>query len=152
MWRELEASEVISGSQGELYITINGERKNIAQGKNIEAKVEKEKTEIGVLGKTGKIAKATSWKGTGSLTIYYNSSLFRKLMIEYIKTGKDFYFDMIVTNEDKTATIGRQTTVLKGCNFNSMILAKINIDDDVLDEELEFTFQDVEMPEEFKEI
>lgn len=151
-WRELESSQVIAGSQGELYITIDNQRHQIASGKNVEAKVDKEKTEIAILGKTGKKNKTTSWKGTGTLTLYYNTSLFRKKMIEYIKTGRDFYFDMVVTNDDKTSDLGRQTIVLKGCNFNSMLLAKINVDDDVLDEELEFTFEDVEMPEEFREI
>ncbi|MDO5096718.1 MAG: phage tail tube protein [Peptostreptococcaceae bacterium] len=151
-WKEMNVDEIVSGAQGELFMLLEGRRIPIAQGKKIEAKMEKKKTEIPVLGKSGKKSKTTSWTGKGSLEIYYNTSIFRELAIQYIKDGKDFYFDIVVTNEDKTSTIGRQTIILKGCNFDSIILAKIATEDDTLSEEMEFTFEDVEMPEKFKDM
>ncbi len=151
-WKELDVQEVVSGAQGELFILLDGRRVPIAQGRKIEAKMEKKKSSIPVLGKSGKKSKTTSWEGKGSLEIYYNTSMFRKLAIDYIKTGKDFYFDIVVTNEDETATIGRQTVIIKGCNLDSVILAKIATEDDTLTEEMDFTFEDVEMPEEFKDM
>lgn len=151
-WKEMNVDEIVSGAQGELFVLLEGRRIPIAQGKKIEAKMEKKKTEIAILGKSGKKSKTTSWTGKGSLEIYYNTSIFRELAIQYIKDGKDFYFDIVVTNEDKTSTIGRQTIILKGCNFDSIILAKIATEDDTLSEEMEFTFEDVEMPEKFKDM
>ena len=46
------------------------------QAINLEAKFEKNKTEVPILGKTGKGNKATGWKGTGSATFHYNTSIF----------------------------------------------------------------------------
>lgn len=40
--------------------------------------------------------------------------------------------------------------VLKGCNINSGVLAKFDADSDFLSEELQFTFEDFEIPESFE--
>ena len=72
----------------------------------------KTKTEVPILGKTGKGNKATGWKGTGSLTAHYNTSIFRKMMLDYKNTGEDVYFEMQITNEDPTSGAGRQTIIL----------------------------------------
>ena len=44
------------------------------------------------------------------------------------------------------------TSILKDCNVNGGILAKFDADAEYLDEELEFTFEDFEMPEEFSNL
>ena len=36
------------------------------------------------------------------------------------------------------------------CNFDSIVLAKFDADADYLDEDVDFTFDDFEMPEKFK--
>src|SRR5690606_10022421 len=103
-----------------------------------------------VLGKTNVGQKATGWTGTGTLNIYYVTSLFRRLMQEYVKTGRDFYFDLQVTNEDPTSSVGRQTVVLKNCNLDSIIAAQFDATaDDALNEDLEFTFDDYEILDQF---
>ena len=101
------------------------------------------------MGRVTKANKAVGGKGTGSMTVHYVTSLFRKLMIEYIKTGRDIYFDIQVTNEDVTSSIGRQTVILKDCNFDSATMTKFDADGEYLDEDWDFTFESVEMPEEF---
>ena len=116
---------------------------------SLEATYEKTKSEVPILGRVTKANKAVGGKGTGSLTVHYVTSLFRKLMIEYIKTGRDIYFDIQVTNEDVTSSIGRQTVILKDCNFDSATMTKFDADGEYLDEDWDFTFESVEMPEEF---
>jgi hypothetical protein len=145
----MEAMDSISGSLAECYITLAGNRYNFMQAINLEAKLEKTKTEVPILGKTGKGNKATGWKGTGSATFHYNTSIFRELLYKYAKTGQDFYFDIQVTNEDPTSTIGRQTVILKDCNIDGGILAKFDADAEYLDEDFDFTFESFEMPEKF---
>lgn len=122
------------------------------QAINVEAKIEKTKVEVPILGKTGKGNKSTGWKGTGTFTVHYNTSMFRKMLKKYAATGEDTYFDMQVTNEDPTSAAGRQTVILKDCNIDEGIVAKIDADADYLDEEISFTFEDVEIPEEFKNL
>ena len=150
MSREMDARDAITGSLGECYITLEGRRYNFAQVVKVEATMEKTKTEVPILGKTGRGNKSTGWKGTGNCEIHYNTSEIRDLAIRYAKTGQDFYFDLQITNEDPTSTVGRQTVILKDCNADKIILAKIAAEDEYLSEEIEFTFEDVEMPEKFK--
>jgi len=145
----MNAKDAISASLAECFITIEGNRYNFMQAIDLEATFEKSKTEVPILGKPGKGNKATGWVGTGSATFHYNTSLFRELMYRYKNTGEDIYFDIQVTNEDPTASVGRQTVILKGCNFNGGTLAKFDADAEYLEETLEFTFEDFEMPEKF---
>lgn len=145
----LNAGDTISGKEGLAQANIKGRTIDLFYLKDIEAVAEKKKKEVNVLNKSGTQHKGAGWTGTGSCTLYYFTSEFRKLMIEYIKTGKDVYFDLIITNEDKTSTIGKQTTVLYECNLDSIILAKLDVDEEVLEEEFDFTFSDVDLLDEF---
>jgi hypothetical protein len=145
----MDAKDAISASLAECYVTIEGNRYQFMQAINLEAKMEKTKSEVPILGKTGKGNKTTGWKGTGSATFHYNTSLFRELLYHYKKTGEDIYFDITVTNEDPTATVGSQTIILIGCNIDGGILAKFDADAEYLDEDMDFTFEDWEMPNKF---
>jgi hypothetical protein len=145
----MEARDAISGSLAECFITIEGNRYNFMQAINLEASIEKTKTEVPILGKTGKGNKATGWSGSGSATFHYNTSIFRELLYRYAKTGQDFYFDIQVTNEDPTSQVGRQTVILKGCNIDGGLLTKLDADADYIEEDFDFTFEDFEIPEKF---
>lgn len=148
----MTAKDTISASLAECFATIGSRRYNLMQMINLEAKFEKTKTEVPILGKTGKGNKATGWKGTGSAKCHYNTSVFRQMMVDYKETGQDIYFDIQITNEDPTSTVGRQTIILKDCNINGGTLAKFDADAEYLDEEMDFTFEDFSMPEAFKEL
>ena len=145
----MNARDSISAAEAECYVTIGNDRIYLMQVINLEASVEKTKTEVPIMGRTGKGNKATGWKGTGSATIHYNTSVFRKLLYQYKETGEDIYFDIQITNEDPTSHVGRQTVILKDCNLDGVIIAKMDADAEYLDEEFDFTFEDWEMPEEF---
>lgn len=145
----MHARDSVSASLAECYVTIEGERYNFMQAINLEATMEKNKTEVPILGKTGKGNKATGWQGTGSATFHYNTSIFRKVMKKFKETGEDIYFDIQITNEDKTSTVGRQTIILKDCNIDSLPIVKFDADGEYLEDEFDFTFEDWEMPEEF---
>lgn len=148
----MNGKDAISASLAECYATLDGTRYNLMQAINLEATMEKTKTEVPILGKTGKGNKATGWTGTGSATFHFNTSIFRKFMANYKNTGVDFYFDIQITNEDPTAAVGSQTIILKDCNVDSIILAKFDADGEYLDEEMSFTFEDWELVEEFREL
>ena len=146
----MHAKDTVSASLAECYVTLEGKRYNLMQAINLEANFEKNKTEVPILGKTGKGNKATGWTGTGSATFHYNTSVFRMLMYRYKETGEDVDFDIQVTNEDPTSAVGRQTVILKDCNVDGGILAKFDADAEYLDEDMDFTFEDFEIPEQFK--
>ena len=145
----MNAKDAISASLAECYVQIGDDRYQFMQAINLEAKMEKTKSEIPILGKTGKGNKTTGWKGTGSATFHYNTSIFRELLLRYKDTGEDIYFDITVTNEDPTATVGSQTIILRGCNIDGGILVKFDADGEYLDEDMDFTFEDWDMPNSF---
>ena len=145
----MNAGDAVSASLAECYVTIEGNRYNFMQAINLEASIEKIKTEVPMLGKTGKGNKAAGWKGAGSATFHYNTSIFRELLKRYKDTGEDIYFDIQVTNEDPTSKVGRQTVILKDCNIDGGVLTKFDADAEYLEESLDFTFEDFEMPETF---
>ncbi len=149
MANTMNAKDAISASLAECFVTIDGNRYNFMQAINLEARFEKKKTEVPILGKTGRGNKSTGWSGTGSATFHYNTSIFRELMVRYKNNGEDLYFDIQVTNEDPTSSVGRQTVILKDCNIDGGILAKFDADADYLNEDMDFTFEDFEMPEKF---
>ena len=148
----MNAKDTVSSSLAECYVTIDDNRYNFMQAINLEAKIEKTKTEVPILGKTGKGNKSTGWKGTGNATFHYNTSIFRNLLKQYKEYGEDIYFDIQITNEDPTSSVGRQTVILKDCNMDGGILAKFDADGEYLDEEIEFTFEDFEIPETFNRL
>jgi hypothetical protein len=145
----MQGKDTVSAQLAECYVTIDGNRYNFMQAINLEAKMEKTKTEVPILGKTGKGNKAAGWKGTGSATFHYNTSVFRKVMKEYKNSGKDIYFDMVIVNDDPTSDAGSQSITLIDCNLDNVIVAKFDADGEYLDESFDFTFEDWDMPEEF---
>ncbi|CAI6081980.1 phage tail tube protein [Paenibacillus sp. JJ-100] len=145
----LKASDTISGQEGRAYATINGQTEEMFYVKTLEATVEKQKAEVKTLGRRGVQHKATGWSGSGSMTIFYTTSRFRELMLEYMQNGVDTYFDIEVTNEDPSSTIGKQTVTLKGVNLDSVIMASLDTEAEALEEEVSFTFEDVDMPVSF---
>lgn len=145
----MNAKDTITASLAECFVTIDGTRYNFMQAINLEASVEKTKTEVPILGKTGKGNKATGWSGSGSATFHYNTSIFRELLLKFKETGEDMYFDIQITNYDPTSAVGRQTTILKDVNVDGGLIAKFDADGEYLDEDMDFTFEDWEMPEKF---
>lgn len=152
MPQTMHARDVVAAKLASCYVTIEGNRYLLMQAKNLEAKIEKNKSEVPILGRTGVGHRTTSWNGTGSMTIYSNTSMFTELLKRYKDTGEDIYFDIQITNEDKTSTVGRQTIILKDCNLDSGVIAAFDADGEWLEQDVDFTFEDFEIPEKFKQL
>lgn len=152
MANTMNAKDTIMASLAECFVTIDGTRYNFMQAINLEASIEKTKTQVPILGKVSKGNRATGCEYSGSATFHYNTSIFRELLLKFKETGEDIYFDIQVTNEDPTSSVGRQTVILKDVNIDGGILAKFDADGEYLDEDMDFTFEDWEMPEKFNKL
>lgn len=151
MAQTMQAKNAVSAKMAECYVTIDGNRYNFMSAINVEVTFEKEKSEVPILGRMNKGHKSTSSTISGSAEFHFNTPIWRELAYRFQETGEDLYFDMQITNEDITASdIGRQTIILYGCNFDSVILTAFDADsDDSLTEEMDFTVERFEMPEKF---
>ena len=149
-----KAGDTISGQEAVAKMTIKNSDgtstiEDLFFAKNLEATCQINKTPVKTLGKRGEQHKPNGWTGSGNMTIYFATSIFRKMAIQYIKTGIPVYFDLLVTNDDPASSIGEQTTLLKNCSLDSVILAKFDVDADVLDESADFTYDDADLLDEF---
>ena len=151
--KTLNAPDTISGKEGRAYAKINGNNEELFMAKTIEANVEKNKSEIKAIGKRMTGHKTTGANGSGSMTLYYMTPLFRAMIKQWKETGVDVYFDMVVVNDDQESSAGKQSTLLIGCNLDSVVLAKLDGDsDDALDEDVDFTFEDFDIMTAFEKI
>ena len=140
----LRAGDAISGQEGWATAIVDGVVQELFMIKDCTMKFKKRKKECRSLGFRGSQHKTSGWTGTGEFTLYYVSSFFRKLMREYAKTGKDIYFTITLKNDDPTATIGTQTCAFYYCNIDEGVLAKLDVESEVLEESLTCTFSDFE--------
>lgn len=151
--KTLNAPDTISGKEGRAYAKIDGNNEDLFMAKTIEATVEKAKSEVKAIGKRMTGHKTTGGNGTGSMTLYYLTPLFRHLVKRWKETGVDIYFDMVIENEDPSSAAGKQSILLIGCNLDSVVLAKLDGDsDDPLDEDIDFTFEDFDILTPFNQI
>lgn len=148
----LRAKDTVNGALGTCFAIIDGKRYELMQVKNVTASVKKTKTEIPILGMTGKQQKSGGWEGSGKMTAYYVSSLFRELMLKYMKEGVDTYFELMITNEDPSGATGKQTVLLKDVNIDEMVISKLDVNQAAMDEEISFTFGDVDLLDKFTEL
>ena len=148
----LKAKDTVNGALGTCFAIIDGKRYELMQVKNVTASVKKTKTEIPILGMTGKQHKSGGGEGSGKMTASYVSSLFRELMMKYMKNGVDTYFELMITNEDPTGATGKQTVLLKDVNIDEMVISKLDVNQAAMDEELSFTFGDVDLLDKFTEL
>lgn len=135
----IRGSDVLSGREGEAYVTLDGNVEKLFSLSALEATVEFNKEDINVVGIRSTLKKPTGMSISGSLTIHYLTPLFRKLAHEYARTGRTLFFDVTVINDDAGSRAGRQTLQLMGCSLDSVVLAKLDAGDATLDEEVSFT-------------
>ncbi len=145
----LKAGDTISGQEGKATAKINGQIVDMFYIKTLEATVEKNKLEVRTLGKRGVQHKTTGWTGTGSMTIYYVTSDFVRMAKDYVKNGVDTYFTITIENNDPTSTIGVQTVTLYDVNIDAIPITKVSVEDEVLECDMDFTFQDLDLTSEF---
>lgn len=150
--KTLNAPDTISGKEGRAYAKIGGNNEELFYAKTIEGTVEKSKSEVKAIGKRMTGHKTTGGNGTGSMTLYYLSPLFREMVKTWKETGVDVYFDLVVENDDQESSAGKQSVLLIGCNLDSVALAKLDGDsDDPLDEDVDFTFEDFDVLKPFNQ-
>lgn len=148
----LQAEDAVNGAEGTCTAVINGRVVEIMELMNITATIDKNKSNFKALGSRATQQKANGWSGTGEATVRYVSSRWAKLIIDYVKTGKDTYFDIVVKNEDPGSATGKQVIRLSKCNLDGTDIAKLDIESEFLDQPINFTFSNVDILTPFDEL
>lgn len=137
-----KGQNTISGKEGRLF--LDGEE--MAHIKTFEANVEKNKSQVNIMGRRMTTHKTTGAEGTGTATFYKVTSRFVKLMRDYVKKGEDPYFTIQAVLDDKASGRGVERVTLYDVNFDSAKIAGLDVDSESLEEEAPFTFEDFDLP------
>ena len=145
----LLAQDAPNGKQGKAFITLHkdtGEEiHELFSAKKINMKVDYTKTDFKVIGTTTIQKKTTGASKTGTMTIYQGTPLFIEMAREYEANGKVLYFDLQVTNEDPSTSIGKQTIAYYDCSLDSIPLSILDADADFLEEEVGLSYRAFEV-------
>lgn len=153
----LEAGGTIRGGEGKVICKYDNKTFVLGNLKSIKATVESDNGDFKVLGSRWEKHKVGSLRGKFDATIVYDIHDFRNILDRYSKSGKSPVFTIQITNNDTTTDsrttgitydswdgsakkIGRQTVTLKGCLIDEFTLAKLDVDEDVLEEDISGTF------------
>jgi hypothetical protein len=141
------AQNTISGKEGRLF--LNGEE--LAYIKSFEATIEKNKSEVNIMGRRMTGHKTTGANGTGTMTFYKVTSKFIRIIMDYVKKGEDAYFTLQSVLDDKSSGRGTERVTLYDVNIDSVKVAGLDVDSEALEEEVPFTFEDIDLPESLRD-
>lgn len=148
----LQAEDTVNGREGVATAVIDGKVVELFELANINVTISKTKTQFKAMGTRNTQNKTTGWSGTGTANVRYISSRWAEIMEKYVKTGVDTYFTIVVTNEDPGSATGKQVIQILGCNLDELDIAKLDVDTEILDQDINFTFNDFNILQKFNSI
>ena len=138
-------ADLVTGTDGSAYITVDGSNRFFFELQKIDANIEFTVITKKLMGHRMKQHKVVAAEGKGTMTIYNVSPAALEVYDQYIKNGKVPTISIQTTNEDQASTIGRRVVVMR-----NVILAKVpvaSLDDtseDLSTTDTDFTFDDVD--------
>lgn len=143
--------DALNGKQGSAFMTIDGQNIEMFGMKKFQSDAEFQETDFKVVGTTLVQKKTTGVTLTGSMTIYYGTPHFLRLLQDYIKTGKLPYFTLQITNNDPATSVGTQTVVLYNVKLQKLPVAMLDADAEFLEMEVGFSYTSLEVLNYFKD-
>lgn len=126
-------------------MTIDGRNIEMFNMKKFQSDADFQESDFKVVGTTLVQKKTTGVSLTGSMTIYYGTPYFLRILQEYLKTGRLPYFTLQVTNDDPSTSVGTQTVVLYNVKLQKLPVSMLDADADVLEEEVSFSYTNLEV-------
>ena len=126
-------------------MTIDGRNIEMFNMKKFQSDADFQESDFKVVGTTLVQKKTTGVSLTGSMTIYYGTQYFLRILQEYLKTGRLPYFTLQITNDDPSTSVGTQTVVLYNVKLQKLPVSMLDADADVLEEEVPFSYTNLEV-------
>lgn len=142
-------SDTIASNEGKVFITIDGQNRELFEVQSIKAQLDLIIQERRMLGNRMTQHKVVGVTGTGSATLYFMNSQMLNLAIQYIKNGKFANNKIQMKNEDPQSTIGKQEVVISNTIFKTIPVAAVEESDDPITFNSDFTFDGIENLESF---
>ena len=110
----LLAKDTVNGAEGKVFITVDGRNIEVAGMKNIQTDADIQSQDMRVIGTRKVQQKPNGAKLTGKGNIYYGTPLFTDMVLQYVNTGVMPSFDIQITNNDPTTSVGQQSMAYYG--------------------------------------
>lgn len=137
--------DALNGKQGSAFMTLDGQNIEMFGMKKFQSDAEFQETDFKVVGTTLVQKKTTGVSLTGTMTIYFGTPHFLRLLREYLKTGRLPYFTLQITNDDPATSVGTQTVVLYNVKLQKLPVAMLDADADFLEMEVGFSYTNIEV-------
>lgn len=144
--------DALNGKEGSAFMTINGRNIEMFGMKKFQSDAEFQEADFKVVGTRLVQKKTTGVSLTGSMTIYYGTPHFLRLLQEYIKTGRLPYFTLQITNEDPSTSVGTQTVVFYNVKLQKLPVAMLDADADFLEMGVSFSYTSLEVLNYFNDV
>lgn len=142
--------DALNGKEGKGFMTTaDGRNVEMFAMKKFQTDAEFQESDFKVVGTRLVQKKTTGISLTGSMTIYYGSPEFLKLVQEYLDTGKLPYFTLQITNDDPSSSVGVQTVAYYNVKLQSVPLSILDADTEFLTMDVKFSFTRLEVLSEF---
>ena len=138
-------SDLVTGTEGSAYITVDGENRYFFEMSSIDATIEFTVLAKRLLGHRMKQHKVVGAEGKGTLTMYNVSPAALAIYQEYIRNGTVPSISIQTTNEDTGSTIGRRVVVMRNVILAKVPVAHLDDPSEELDTtDSDFTFDDLD--------
>ena len=144
--------DALNGKQGSAFITLDGRNIEMFGLKKFNSDAEFQESDFKLVGTTLVQKKTTGVSLTGSMTIYYGTPHFIRILQDYIKTGKLPYFTIQITNDDPSTSVGTQTVVLYNVKLQKVPVAVLDAEADFLEMEVSFSYTSMEVLNYFNDV
>lgn len=148
----IEGYQTVRGTDSSVTVEINDRRIDLFQVKNFDSNANITLDEVARIGTRTVGHKVSTITYEGSFTAYHGSPEARKLFLKYVADGKWPNITITTRVEDKDTGIGALSVVHKFVHFSTIPLAKIDAESTSLEEDMDFTCDQVEVPEEYANI
>lgn len=145
----LRGRDVLNSNLGTAYLEINGVRRRIFELKEISATIEQRKEEVQLINDVLTKHKCLSSNGSGNFTIYSGVPDYSQMIRKYIDTHKGLYFVITFDMDDPESNRGRRSVTLYDCLIDQHQLGRLSTESTVLDETMDFTFDNYNINTDF---
>lgn len=138
-------SDLVTGSEGSAFITVDGQNRYFFELKKIESNIEFTVIAKKLLGHRMKQHKVVGAEGKGSISMYNVSPAALTIYQKYIKEGQVPPISIQTTNEDQSSSIGKRTIVMRNCILAKVPVAYLDDESEELNAtDCDFTFDDID--------
>lgn len=153
MAKMMNSQDAVSGKEGSVFLTIDGQNIEVAELIKINASVTYTKASVKGVNRRMTGHKIVGGEGTGEMSMYFHRPEMKQLASNYVKLGQAPVFHALVTNADVSSRAGTYSANLQNIVPDETLIASLDGDsDDLLVDEFSFTFDHFDILQNFNVI